>query len=120
MALVLRREKSGPLTSEELDGNFEWLEEKIRSLEEIPAQGEGIAQVVQEGSFIRLIGSYGKDYGSFSLRQNFRICQGKIPEKGEAGEMIIFEKEGVFTLLFYAGASWRNSTTGEVYHDKNN
>lgn len=119
MVLVLRREKGGPLTSDELDGNFEWLEEKIQALEDIPTQGEGIDQVVQEGSRIRLIGSYGKDFGAFSMHQNLPVCKGTLPEKGEDGEMIIFEKDNAFTLLFYAGESWRMASTGEVFHDEN-
>lgn len=119
MVLVFRREKGGPLTSDELDGNFEWLEEKIQNLEDIPTQGEGIDQVVQEGSQIRFIGSYGKDFGTFSLCQNLRVYQGTLPKKGEDGEMIIFEKDNAFTLLFYAGESWCVANSGEVFHDEN-
>ena len=119
MVLVLRCEKGGPLTSEELDGNFEWLEEKIQAVEEIPAQGEGIDQVVQEGSQIRLIGSYGKDFGAFSMYQNLPVCKGTLPENGEDGEMIIFQKDNVFILLFYAGEFWRVANSGEVFHYEN-
>ena len=118
MVLVLRREKGGPLTSDELDCNFEWLEEKIQALEDIPSQGEGIDQVVQEGSQIRLIGSYGTDFGVFSIHQNLRIYKDSLPEKPDDGEMVIFEKDGIFTLLLYAGESWRKAYNGEVFHNE--
>ena len=116
MTLFLRREKGAPLTSEELDGNFETLDERIVSLEESPLQGEGLAEVIEEGDQVRLVGSYGTDFGGFSLKKTLNIYNKSLPEYAEPGELSIFVQEGTFTLLFYAYKAWRKASDGEVFN----
>lgn len=114
MVLVLRREKSGPLTSDELDGNFESLEERIRSLEESPTQGEGIAQIIEDGSKVWVLGSYGNDLGSFSRNNYLKIVKEDLPEKGSEGELRIFQSKSDFFLIFYCEGKWRKFNGDEV------
>ena len=118
MVLVLRREKSGPLTSDELDGNFESLDERIHSLEESLTQGEGIAQIIEDGPHVRVLGSYGSDLGSFSRNNYLKIVKEDLPEKGSEGELCIFHSKSDVFLVFYCEGKWRKFNGDEVItHD---
>ena len=87
MTLVLRREKGIPLTSDELDGNFEEFELRVEALEEIPWQDKS---------------------------NHLAIYREVLPDKGTSGEIALFEKAGVLALVFYGNEAWHLASTGEV------
>lgn len=67
--LIYRHDKGAPLTSEEIDGNFYELASRLRTLEDHPAMGEGIGQVRLQGHHLTFTGTFGTDFGTFSVPQ---------------------------------------------------
>ncbi len=65
--IIYRHEKGAPLTSEEVDGNFHELAARLKALEDHPGMGEGIGKVRVQGHHMTLIGTFGTDFGTFSL-----------------------------------------------------
>ena len=75
MTIIYRHEKGAPLTSEEIDGNFRELEGRLISLEEAPTDGEGIEKIHLEGEYIKFTGTFGKDFGTFTLpKASLNLC----------------------------------------------
>lgn len=67
MTLIYRRDKAGPLTIEEVDGNFEDLDKRIHILETEGIRAEGIAQILQIGDSLEIKGTRGTVFGRFAL-----------------------------------------------------
>lgn len=67
MSIIYRTEKGSPLTSQEIDGNFKELETRITQLEDHPEAGESLGKISVEGDQISFTGSFGTDFGSFTL-----------------------------------------------------
>jgi len=67
MPIIYRRDKGGPLTIEEVDGNFADLDRRLRLLETDGTQAEGIARIHQEGEILEITGTRGTAFGRFRL-----------------------------------------------------
>ena len=65
--ITYRTQKGAPLTVEEMDGNFKELEERIKVLEAHLDSGEGIGQIRAQGDTMKILGTFGTDFGTFSL-----------------------------------------------------
>ncbi|MEB3702095.1 Putative chitin-binding domain of Chi A1-like proteins [Candidatus Bealeia paramacronuclearis] len=117
MGLILRKNKGMPLTSDEVDGNFQELLERIVALEETPLKGEGLSQVVEDQGEIRFIGSYGNNFGAFKLPNStffLKVYKGTLPGVAKTGQLAIYQDEKNFILVFYEGTAWRQVYNGEV------
>jgi hypothetical protein len=67
MPIIYRHDKGGPLTIEEIDGNFAYLERRLRTLETDGIRAESIAHIRQVGDVIEIIGTKGTPFGRFAL-----------------------------------------------------
>ena len=67
MSIIYRTEKGAPLAAEEIDGNFRELESRLKILEEHPESGEGIGNIQIHGDQMILTGTFGTDFGTFTL-----------------------------------------------------
>lgn len=67
MTIIYRADKGAPLTSNELDGNFQDLAERVLALETPPIHAEGIAMIEVQGDQMTITGSKGTVFGHFSL-----------------------------------------------------
>jgi hypothetical protein len=67
MPIIYRRDKGGPLTIEEVDGNFADLDRRLRLLETDGIQAEGVARIRQEGETLEITGTRGTAFGRFTL-----------------------------------------------------
>jgi hypothetical protein len=67
MPIIYRRDKGGPLTIEEVDGNFADLDRRLRLLETEGIQAEGIGRIRQEGEIIIITGTRGTAFGRLTL-----------------------------------------------------
>lgn len=75
MTIIYRHEKGAPLTSEEIDGNFKELDGRLKTLEENKEEGEGLAKIQIEGDQISFRGTFGKDFGTFTLpKATLNLC----------------------------------------------
>ena len=80
MGIVYRHEKKEPLTITEMDGNFAFLDQRLRELETNPALGEGIAKIAQEGDQLTFHGTFGSFLGKVVIPKVFPSYQGKWQE----------------------------------------
>lgn len=67
MSIIYRVEKGAPLTSLEIDGNFQDLDTRLRVLEKHPEAGEGLGKIQVHGDQMSLTGTFGTDFGTFQL-----------------------------------------------------
>ncbi|MEI8295008.1 MAG: hypothetical protein WCG04_00595 [Alphaproteobacteria bacterium] len=67
MPIIYRHDKGGPLTIEEIDGNFAYLDRRLLALETDGIQSEGIAHIRQDGDIIEIVGTRGTSFGRFML-----------------------------------------------------
>lgn len=75
MPIITRAEKGAPLTSQEIDGNFKELETRIDHLTDHQEAGEGIGKIYLEGDQLHIIGTFGTDFGIFTLpKANLNPC----------------------------------------------
>ena len=81
MAIVLRKEKGSPLTIEEMDGNFEHLNEKLCNLESSFFQAEGIKSFQQTNDIVEVMGTFGTILGRLKLPKLFPIIKGQWQER---------------------------------------
>jgi hypothetical protein len=65
--ITYRTEKGAPLTADEIDGNFRELVARIKVLEAHLESGEGLGQILVQGDQMTLIGTFGKEFGTFTL-----------------------------------------------------
>lgn len=77
MGIVYRQSKQEPLTIEEMDGNFAYLEERLKFLEDKPPVAEGVASLTQEGDQVTFQGTFGTHLGKILLPKAFPACRGK-------------------------------------------
>ena len=76
MSITYRSAKGAPLTAEEIDGNFRELETRLKTLETHPEAGEGIGTIQVQGDQMTLIGTFGTDFGTFTLPKPTLILRG--------------------------------------------
>lgn len=67
MPIVFRHQKGGPLTIEEVDGNFADLDRRLKVLETEGIQAEGIAVINQIEDKLEIIGTQGSNFGRFEM-----------------------------------------------------
>jgi hypothetical protein len=67
MTIIYRADKGAPLTSNELDGNFRDLAERLLILETTPIQAEGIGEIQVQGDQMTITGTKGTIFGVFPL-----------------------------------------------------
>ena len=69
MTITYRKEKGSPLTVQEIDNNFKELETRLNALEEHSEDVEGLGKIHVEGDQLHFQGTFGKDFGTFTLPQ---------------------------------------------------
>ena len=67
MPIIYRAQKGGPLTSDEVDGNFADLDKRLTHLEQHTHQTESIGNIDVKGDQMIITGSLGTKFGSFVL-----------------------------------------------------
>ncbi len=67
MPIIYRAEKGSPLSIEELDNNFKDLDSRLKILEDNPDRGEGLGKIQIRENQATFIGSFGTDFGTFTL-----------------------------------------------------
>ncbi len=67
MAIVYRADKGAPLTSEEVDGNFRELAQRLAKLETVTPAAESIGKIQVSGDQMTIIGDRGTEFGKFRL-----------------------------------------------------
>ena len=77
MSIIYRAEKGAPLAAEEIDGNFRELESRLKILEEHSESGEGIGNIQVGGDQMILTGTFGTDFGTFTLPKAIFHPRGK-------------------------------------------
>jgi hypothetical protein len=65
--ITYRSQKGAPLTAEEVDGNFRELETRVKVLEDHKEITEGIGKITVQGDQMTIAGTFGADFGTFSL-----------------------------------------------------
>lgn len=82
MTITYRTEKGAPLTSLEIDGNFRELETRLNALEDHSEAGEGIGKIHVEGDQISFRGTFGANFGTFTLpKASLNPCGPWAPQK---------------------------------------
>lgn len=76
MTLIYRTQKGAPLTSLEVDTNFKELDTRLKHLEEHSEKGEGLGKVQVKGDQITFQGTFGSDFGTFTLPKATLIPRG--------------------------------------------
>jgi hypothetical protein len=118
MTIIYRHEKGSPLTVQEIDGNFRELETRINTLSETQEHVEGLGKISLEGDQIRFTGTFGADFGSFTLPQppsgSLPLYErASLPASGTLGQLgLLLEDEGP-TLIFFNGNHWQRLKQGE-------
>ena len=80
MSITYRAEKGAPLTAAEIDGNFKELDARLKILEDHPEAGEGLGKIQVHEDQITLTGTFGTDFGTFSLpKESLRPCGAWLP-----------------------------------------
>jgi hypothetical protein len=77
MSIIYRAEKGAPLNSEEIDGNFRELETRLNNLEDHPETAESIGKIEVQGDQMILRGTFGTDFGTFTLPKAALRLQGQ-------------------------------------------
>lgn len=73
MVLIYRADKGSPLTSDEVDGNFHDLDDRVTDLEDSPPAANGIANIVVDGTQMTIVLEDATELGPYTLPQaNFR------------------------------------------------
>jgi hypothetical protein len=92
MTITYRAEKGSPLTAQEIDGNFKELETRLNTLEDRPEGGESIGKIHVEGDQIHFLGTFGTDFGIFTLpKANLNPC-------GQWGAQMPYKKLDLVTF----------------------
>ena len=76
MSIIYRAEKGAPLAAEEIDGNFRELETRLKILEDHPEASESIGKIEVESDQMKLTGTFGTDFGVFTLPKSTLRFQG--------------------------------------------
>src|SRR6185369_1063270 len=75
MVLVYRAVKGSPLTSDEVDGNFHDLDDRVSDIEGSPPAANGIANIVVDGTQMTIYLDDATVLGPYTLPQaNFRAA----------------------------------------------
>ncbi len=69
--IIYRTEKGAPLTAEEIDGNFRELVARLKPIEAHLESEEGLGQILVQGDQMTLMGTFGKEFGTFTLPSLF-------------------------------------------------
>lgn len=65
--MIYRHEKQSPLTSQEVDSNFEECHKRLTALEKIAFEDDGIQEITCANNELSIYTSHGKTFGPFSL-----------------------------------------------------
>lgn len=75
MTITYRGEKGSPLTVQEIDDNFRELETRLNIFEDHSEAGESLGKIYIEGDQINFKGTFGTDFGTFTLpKANLNPC----------------------------------------------
>ncbi len=107
MPIIYRNIKGMPLTADELDGNFQFIEEKLDLLESNRGGIEVISKIEQEFNIIKFITNLGRTIGTVNLPI------AKFKPKGEwksgceyeVGDLVTDGKNKVFSCKSFHKAS---------------
>lgn len=108
MSIIYRAEKGAPLSAEEIDGNFKELEMRLQQLEEHPEASESLGKIEVGGDQISLIGTFGTDFGTFSLPKATLRFTGKwLPQTlYKKLEMVTYDKSLYCCLKDHTSTLW--------------
>jgi len=93
MSIIYRADKGAPLSIEEIDGNFRELETRLNRLEDHPEVAESIGKIEVQGDQMILTGTFGTDFGTFTLpKAPFRLQGRWLPQTlYQKGDMVTYE-----------------------------
>lgn len=108
MSIIYRAEKGAPLTADEIDGNFRELESRLKILEDHPEVGEGIGKIQVQGDQLTLTGTFGMDFGTFTLPKATLNPRGKwlpqIPYQRQ--DLVTTDSSLYYCLKEHTSTSW--------------
>lgn len=77
MSIIYREDKGSPLTSQEIDGNFRELEQRLSQLEETQERSEGIGKISFQNNILTITGSFGTEFGQFPFPKPTHAFKGQ-------------------------------------------
>lgn len=95
MTITLRRTKQAPLSIDELDDNFEELDNRLNKLEKLLKEQETIAEIVQEGSALKFNSLSGMEIGRANFPPQMLRYKGIFNQsiRYEKGDLIIHKNK---------------------------
>ncbi|HUX78210.1 MAG TPA: hypothetical protein VMW10_00470 [Alphaproteobacteria bacterium] len=113
MSIIYRAEKGAPLSAEEVDGNFKELEMRLQQLEEHPEAPESLGRIDVQGDQISLIGTFGTDFGTFTLPKATLHFNGKwLPQiLYQKLQMVTYDKALYCCLQEHTSTQWERDTS---------
>ena len=116
MTIILRKIKNAPLTIDELDGNFQDLDERIKQLNTAMATSASIATIERNGNSLWFISKTGDIVADVPLPDTtltpgqidkLPIFDHKTLTPGEIGQLGVFlDKAGQAYVIFCDGTKW--------------
>lgn len=112
MSITYRHEKGSPLTVQEIDGNFKELETRLKILEDHAEEGEGIEKIHLEGDRLTFTGTFGKDFGTFTLpKPSLNPCGPWSPEKPyKKLDLVTVESGLYYCAMDHTSTTWTQDT----------
>lgn len=123
MPLTYRSLKGAPLTADEIDGNFKDLETRLKQIEDHPEAGESLEKIQLDGDQITFTGSFGMDFGTFTLPKITSpqaspplplYERDTIPLQEDLGKMALLMNQEGTHLIFFDGKIWQQVMKGDI------
>lgn len=93
MGIIYRENKGSPLTVQEIDNNFRYLDERLTAVESgIGQSSEGISHIEQDGTVIRFIGTSGSVLGEVDIPSGINYTGDWVSQKSyKKGDVIFYQ-----------------------------
>ncbi len=113
MPIIYRAEKGAPLAAEEIDGNFRELETRLKILEDHPESSEGLGKIEVQGDQIKLTGTFGTDFGLFTLPKATLRFQGTWDTQAlyQKLDMVTYESALYCCLRDHRSTLWKEDNS---------
>lgn len=113
MSIIYRAEKGAPLTVEEIDGNFRELETRLNRLEDHSEVGEGLGKIEVQGDQMILTGTFGTDFGTFTLpKATLRVRGRWLPQTSyQKPDLVTYEASLYCCLKDHTSTLWNQDNS---------
>lgn len=113
MSLVYRENKGAPLTVQEIDGNFAFLNQRLELIENGRSIGvDGIDRIEQDGSTVLFFGTSGAQIGSIQIPAGLQFRGNwKMGEFYTRGDVISYQNSSYVCLISHT------SSVETIYQD---